>query len=304
VLEVGIRTPAVRWKSLVPLAKPRVVMLLVFTALISMVLSVQSGESMPWMKMLMGSLGIGCVACAAAVINCLVEKHIDAKMKRTQHRAIARGEISSVEALVFAMVLLGIGLTLLLTFNNVLTVGLTLGTFVGYAIFYTLVLKPATPQNIVIGGLSGAMPPILGWAAIHNVISPESLVLTLIIFVWTPPHFWSLALYRKEEYRASGLPMLPVTHGDHYTCLNIFLYTVLLVAVSFLPVAMGMCGVVYALAVTVLNARFVYLAYLLWRKGYQEPLARQTFWFSIWYLTFLFAALLLDKYSVMWLNAF
>ncbi|MES2207419.1 MAG: heme o synthase [Pseudomonadota bacterium] len=283
-------------QDLLPLAKPRVVMLLVFTAFISMLLSIAPNEAMPWLKIIMGSLGIGFVACSAAVINCLVEKQLDSKMRRTQHRALAQGRVSTAEALGFASILLLIGLVILLKFNNVLTVWLTLATFVGYALFYTVVLKPATPQNIVIGGLSGAMPPVLGWAAVHNAITPESLILTLIIFVWTPPHFWSLALYKKEEYKASGLPMLPVTHGEKYTCLNIFLYTVLLTAVTLLPVSMKMCGWIYAVSVTLLNVRFMYFGWILWRKGYEEKLARQSFWYSIWYLMLLFAALLVDKY--------
>lgn len=291
-----IQSLIVRWQNLLPLAKPRVVMLLVFTAFISMLLSIQPGQSMPWVEIIMGSLGIGFVACAAAVINCLVERHIDAKMRRTQHRGVDKGKASSKEALVFAALLLGIGLCILLVFNNVLTVWLTLATFVGYALFYTIVLKPATPQNIVIGGLSGAMPPVLGWAAIHNTVSPEALILCLIIFVWTPPHFWSLALYRKEEYRASGLPMLPVTHGEEYTCLNIFLYTLLLTAITLLPISLKMSGWIYGVIVTGLNFRFMYFGWMLWKKGYEEALARKSFWFSIWYLAFLFAALLVDKY--------
>lgn len=295
-----IQSCSEKWRVLFPLAKPRVVTLLVFTAFISMLLSIQSGQNMPWIKISMGSLGIGFVACAAAVINCLVEKQIDAKMKRTQHRGIAQGKVSEGDALVFAGFLLSVGLGILLTFNNVLTVWLTLATFVGYALFYTIVLKPATPQNIVIGGLSGAMPPVLGWAAIHNTVSPEALVLCLIIFIWTPPHFWSLALYKKEEYKASGLPMLPVTHGEAYTCLNIFLYTLLLTAITWLPISMKMCGWVYGVIVTLLNLRFMYFGWLLWRKGYQEAVARRAFWFSIWYLAFLFAGMLVDKYVAWW----
>lgn len=285
-----------RLANLIVLAKPRVVMLLVFTAFISMLLSVPADMAMPWIKIIAGSIGIGCVACAAAVINCLVEKHIDVKMRRTQHRASAKGIVSTYEALLFAGFLFFIGMSILLIFNNALTVYLTILTFVGYALFYTLVLKPATPQNIVIGGLSGAMPPVLGWAALHGVVSAEALILSLIIFIWTPPHFWSLALYRQEEYKASGLPMLPVTHGNHYTCLNIFLYTLLLTAITWLPISMKMCGWVYGVIVTLLNIRFMYFGWKLWRDGYDEPLARKSFWFSIWYLAWLFAALLLDKY--------
>ena len=275
------------------LTKPRVNMLISFCAVIGMLLALP--EAPPLGLLLVATLGITLVAMAAAAINCLVEAHIDAKMARTAWRPLPSGTITVQQTLVFSGMLGGLGLWLLFGWVNALTAWLTLATFVGYAVVYTLLLKPRTPQNIVIGGASGAMPPVLGWAAVTGQTPPEAWILFLIIFVWTPPHFWALALYRTEDYQRSGLPMLPVTHGPQFTQLHILLYTVLLVAVSLLPTAMGMNGWIYLVAALGLGLRFLQLAWMLHRQ-YSEPLARQTFRYSIHYLTWLFAALLLDHY--------
>ncbi|MFM1880814.1 MAG: hypothetical protein RLZZ344_1048 [Pseudomonadota bacterium] len=276
------------------LTKPRVNLLILFCAVIGMLLA--QPTLAPVDILVAATLGIGLVAGAAAAVNCLVESHIDAKMARTAWRPLPSGTLTVPQTLVFSGLLGGFGMWILFYFVNPLTAWLTLATFVGYAIVYTLILKPLTPQNIVIGGASGAMPPVLGWAAVANEAPPEAWVLFLIIFVWTPPHFWALALYRTEDYARSGLPMLPVTHGSDFTRLQILLYTVLLVATTLLPTALGMNGMFYLVAALLLGARFLYLAWALYRS-YSEPLAKQTFRFSINYLALLFAALLIDHYS-------
>ena len=282
-----------RVRQFFALTKPRVVSLIVFTAVIGMVLA-SSGLPPPG-ALFAGTLGIALVAGAAAAINCLVEQKIDAVMLRTRRRPLPRGEISATQTLVFAGVVGAMGLWLLFRFVNPLTMVLTLATFVGYAIVYTVLLKPATPQNIVIGGAAGAMPPVLGWAAVTNDVSGEALLLFLIIFIWTPPHFWSLALYRSDDYARAGLPMLPVTHGRRYTQLQVLLYTLALFAVSLLPFAARMSGVPYLVAAIALGAAFVHHAFRLYRR-YSDALARATFRFSIFYLAALFSALLLDHY--------
>jgi protoheme IX farnesyltransferase len=241
------------------------------------------------------TVGITLVAGAAAAINCLVEQHIDAKMARTAWRPLPSGTLTPFQTLVFSGILGGIGTFLLYAFVNPLTTWLTLATFVGYAIIYTVILKPLTPQNIVIGGASGAMPPVLGWAAVTGQAPIEAWVLFLIIFVWTPPHFWALALYRTDDYARSGLPMLPVTHGARFTQLQILLYTLLLVATTALPTLIGMSGMVYLASALFLGGYFLWLAWKLY-QNYSEPLARKTFKYSINYLALLFAALLLDHY--------
>ena len=233
----------VRFRQFLSLAKPRVVSLIVFVAMIGMFLAVP--DLPPVVPFVFGTVGIALVAGAAAAINCLVEQKVDALMARTRRRPLPSGELSSRSTLLFATLVGGLGLFLLYRFVNPLTMWLTLATFVGYAIIYTVLLKPATPQNIVIGGASGAMPPVLGWAAVTNDVPPEALLLFLIIFVWTPPHFWSLALYREQDYARAGLPMLPVTHGRRYTQLMIVLYTIALVAVTLLPFTIRMSGYVY-----------------------------------------------------------
>ncbi|HSV59697.1 MAG TPA: heme o synthase [Variovorax sp.] len=278
------------------LTKPRVVQLIVFCAFIGMVLAVPGVPG--WTDVLQGalaSLGIWLVAAAAAAFNCLVEKGIDAKMKRTAWRPTARGELSDRQALVFSAALCALGSALLWFTVNPLTMWLTFATFVGYAVIYTVVLKPLTPQNIVIGGASGAMPPVLGWAAMRGDVGPEALILFLIIFLWTPPHFWALALYRVEDYRKAGLPMLPVTHGNEFTRLQVLLYTFILFAACLMPFIYGMSGWLYLLVAVAVSVGFSGYAFALWRN-YSDALARKTFRFSLIHLSVLFAALLVDHY--------
>ena len=278
------------------LTKPRVVQLIVFCAVIGMVLAVPGLPSAVDLRIAaFAALGIWLVAGAAAAFNCLIEKGIDAKMRRTAWRPTAKGELSDTQTLVFSAALCAIGSAILYVTVNPLTMWLTFATFVGYAIIYTVVLKPRTPQNIVIGGASGAMPPVLGWAAMRGDVGPEALVLFLIIFLWTPPHFWALALYRVGDYRKSGLPMLPVTHGSEFTRLQILLYTLVLFAACLLPFAIGMSSWLYLLAALVLSAGFTWYGFRLWRD-YSDALARKTFRFSLIHLSVLFAALLLDHY--------
>ncbi len=276
------------------LTKPRVVSLIVFCAVIGMFLAVPDGLP-PAQTVFFATVGIALVAGAAAAVNCLVEQKIDALMARTRARPLPRGEVSSPETLLFSGVVGGLGLTLLWHGVNPLTMWLTLATFVGYAIIYTVILKPATPQNIVIGGASGAMPPVLGWAAVTGEVSHQALLLFLIIFAWTPPHFWSLALYRTREYARAGLPMLPVTHGPEFTRLQVLLYTIILVAVTLLPFATRMSGWIYLFCALALGFVFLAYAWLLWRE-YSDNVARRTFRYSILYLSVLFAALLVDHY--------
>ncbi|HEY3432963.1 MAG TPA: heme o synthase [Rhodocyclaceae bacterium] len=272
--------------------KLRVNSLIVFTAMIGMLLAAPGWPSLS--RLLFASVGIALVAGAAAAINCLVERTIDARMARTRSRPLPQGLISPVETLTLACITGGTGLWILGSAVNTLTMWLTLATFLGYAIVYTLLLKPNTPMNIVIGGASGAMPPVLGWAAMTGEVSLAALALFLIIFLWTPPHFWALACYRRDEYAAAGLPMLPVTHGVPLTCLHILLYTVLLVAVSYLPFTLGTTGPVYVTLVTLLNLHYLEVAWKLWRN-YSDTAARAAFRWSIVYLTCLFAALFADR---------
>ena len=285
-----------RYAQFYALTKPRVVQLIVFCAVIGMVLAIPGLPSLEQLRVAgLASLGIWLVAGAAAAFNCLVEKSIDAKMKRTAWRPTAKGELSDWQTLVFSAVLCALGSWLLWVTVNPLTMWLTFATFVGYAVIYTVILKPLTPQNIVIGGASGAMPPVLGWAALTGDVGPEALILFLIIFLWTPPHFWALALYRVEDYRKSGLPMLPVTHGNEFTRLQILLYTLVLFASCLLPFIIGMSSWLYLVASLVFNGMFVAYGYKLWRE-YSDELARRTFRFSLIHLSGLFAALLLDHY--------
>ena len=278
------------------LTKPRVVQLIVFCALIGMVLAVPGVPAWDDVRLaLIACAGIWLVAGAAAAFNCLVEKGIDAKMKRTAWRPTAMGELRDWQTLLFAGVLCFAGSLILYRWVNPLTMWLTFATFVGYAVVYTVILKPLTPQNIVIGGASGAMPPVLGWAAMRGDVSPEALILFLIIFLWTPPHFWALALYRVEDYRKSGLPMLPVTHGNEFTRLQVFLYTLVLFAACLMPFAYGMSSWFYLAAAVVLGSGFCWYGFRLWRN-YSDALARKTFRFSLIHLSLLFAALLVDHY--------
>ena len=284
---------AVRAHQFLQLTKPRVVSLIVFTAVIGMLLAIPG--PVPLQPLVFGTLGIALVAGAAAAFNCLVEQKIDALMTRTRQRPLPSGALTSLQTLVFAGLIGGAGLVILYRLVNPLTMWLTLATFVGYAVIYTVVLKPLTPQNIVIGGASGAMPPVLGWTAVTGEVNHDALLLFLIIFAWTPPHFWSLALYRRDDYRKAGVPMLPVTHGDRFTRLSVLLYTLILTAVSLLPYATRMSGAVYLACVVVLDA--IYLGYatrIVTR--YSDQLARSAFRYSIWYLAALFAALLIDHY--------
>lgn len=293
--------PLTRWRQYTALTKPRVIQLIVFCALIGMLLAAPGVPGPHELGLaLAASVGIGLVASAAAAFNCLIEQHIDARMKRTAWRPTARGDLSRGQALLFSAVLGSAGMVLLHQAVNPLTAWLTFGTFVGYAVVYTVILKPLTPQNIVIGGASGAMPPLLGWTAMTGEVSPEAVGLFLIIFLWTPPHFWALALYRAEDYARAGLPMLPVTHGSEFTRLQILLYTIVLVPATLLPFIQGLSGLPYLFAALVLGALFIARAWKLWR-GYSELLARKTFRFSIWHLSLLFGALLIDHYLRPWL---
>jgi protoheme IX farnesyltransferase len=290
-----IATPTLssRIQQFYALTKPRVVSLIVFTAVIGMFLATPG--MVPPELLLAGTAGIALVAGAAAAVNCLVEQKIDALMARTKFRPLPQGQITPVETFIFAGIVGGTGLAVLYHWVNALTMWLTLATFVGYAVVYTVILKPMTPQNIVIGGASGAMPPVLGWAAVTGQVSAEALTLFLIIFAWTPPHFWALALYRKHEYAKAGVPMLPVTHGDLYTRLHVLLYTVILFACSLFPFVVKLSGLIYLTCAVALGIVFLGYAIRIY-SHYSDSLARRTFRFSIFYLTALFAALLVDHY--------
>jgi len=289
---------AVRARQFYALTKPRVVQLIVFCAVIGMLMA---APGLPdWKVAAAATVGIWLVAAAAAAFNCLVEQRIDARMRRTAWRPTARGELAPATTLLFSGVLFLIGSVLLWVAVNPLTMWLTFATFVGYAVIYTVLLKPLTPQNIVIGGASGAMPPVLGWAAMRGDVGAEACMMFLIIFLWTPPHFWALALYRAEDYRKAGLPMLPITHGNEFTRLHVLLYTLVLFAATLLPFIYRMSGMVYLVAALGLGGVFTGYAWKLWRR-YSDALARRTFRFSILYLAALFAALLLDHYLAPWL---
>lgn len=292
-MTMSLQRLSINCRSFFLMCKPRVTALIVFTALIGMFLATSSLP--PLSLMLAATVGIALASGAAAAFNCLIEQKIDALMARTRGRPLPTGQVNSVQTAVFATVVGVLGLGILYYYVNPLTMWLTFGTFVGYAVIYTIFLKPATPLNIVIGGASGAMPPILGWAAMTNSVSPESLILFLIIFAWTPPHFWALALYRRNEYAKSGLPMLPVTHGEEFTRLHILLYTIILIAVTLMPIGSGMSGWIYLVSTTLLNIVFLLYAVQIYRT-YSDDLAKRTFRYSILYLTLLFAALLLDHY--------
>jgi protoheme IX farnesyltransferase len=275
------------------LTKPRVTQLAVFCAVIGMFLA---SEQLPdWRVVAAATLGIWLVAAAAFAVNCLAEREIDARMARTARRPMAMGDITVRQTVVFASLIGGAGMAILYTLVNPLTMWLTFVTFVGYAVIYTLILKPATPQNIVIGGLSGAMPPALGWAAVAGDVPMQAWLLVLIIFVWTPPHFWALALYRRDDYARSGLPMLPVTHGLPFTQFHVWLYTIVLAATSLLPFAVRMSGLIYLAAAVILDIIFLRHAWQIYRH-YSDQVARKAFTYSILYLALLFAALLVDHY--------
>ena len=292
-LQLTSHDTAQRMRQFYALTKPRITLLVVFCAVIGMFLATPG--MVPWRVLFAATAGIALLASAAFAINCLIEQEIDAKMSRTRARPLPRGELTSLQTVVFAGMIGGIGMFLLYRYVNALTMWLTFGTFVGYAIIYTIVLKPATPQNIVIGGLSGAMPPLLGWTAVTGEVAPEALLLVLIIYAWTPPHFWALALYRTEDFARAGLPMLPVTHGQKFTRLHVLLYTLVLVASTMLPFAYGMSGWIYLTAALLLDAMFLYYAVRIY-TAYSDRLAQQTFRYSVVYLAALFTALLLDHY--------
>ena len=278
------------------LTKPRVNMLIVFCAMIGMFMAWNTEASQPFSLQLFfwATLGIAMLSAAAAVVNCLIEKQIDAKMARTAWRPLPSGNLSINQTLIFAILLGATGFILLFTFVNSITAYLTLATFAGYAFLYTVVLKPLTPQNIVIGGASGAMPPVLGWAAVNGSVSPEAWLLFLIIFVWTPPHFWALALYRVDDYKRTGLPMLPVTHGSKFTRLQILLYASLLFPVALSPVLVGMSSYIYLVVSSVATIYFIILCWKLYIE-YSERTARYVFRYSIYYLSLVFAGLIIDK---------
>ncbi|EIK53289.1 protoheme IX farnesyltransferase [Stutzerimonas stutzeri TS44] len=284
------------WRDYLELTKPKVVLLMLITSLVGMFLATRAG--VPWTVLLFGNLGIALCAGGAAAVNHVVDRRIDAVMARTHKRPLAEGRVSPAAALTFALALGVAGLALLLAFTNALAAWLTLASLIGYAVIYTGFLKRATPQNIVIGGLAGAAPPLLGWVAVTGQISAEPLLLVLIIFAWTPPHFWALAIHRRAEYAKVNIPMLPVTHGVHYTKVHILLYTAILLAVSFLPFAIHMSGLPYLLAAALLGARFLYWAIALYRDS-RPHAAIKTFKFSIWYLFALFIALLVDHYLLL-----
>ena len=279
--------------QLLRLGKPRVVALIVFTAIIGMFLATPGLP--PPGPLLFGAIGIALVATSAAALNCLIEQKIDATMARTRARPLPMGDVTPPQALAFVVVVGVAGLLVLHSLTNPLTMWLTLATFLGYAVIYTIFLKPRTPQNIVIGGTSGAMPPVLGWCAVTGEISSDALLLFLIIFAWTPPHFWALALYRKHEYARAGVPMLPVTHGDRFTRLYILLYTMILSALCLMPFVSGMSGAIYLISALALNSVFLAYAIRIY-VNYSDRLARRTFRYSIVYLSCLFAALLVDHY--------
>ena len=275
------------------LTKPRVTQLAVFCAVIGMFLATPTLPD--WRLLIAATVGIWLLAGAAFAVNCLVEAEIDSRMARTARRPMAMGEITVPQTLLFSGVIGGMGMWVLYNLVNPLTMWLTFATFVGYAVIYTIILKPATPQNIVIGGLSGAMPPALGWAAIANDVPMQAWILVLIIFVWTPPHFWALALYRRDDYAKSGLPMLPITHGLKFTQFHIWLYTIVLVATSMLPFIVHMSGLIYLVSASVLGLIFLWYAWRIYQH-YTDLIARKAFTYSIIYLSLLFAALLVDHY--------
>ncbi len=283
------------------LTKPRVVMLIVFTAIVGMFLAVPGWPD--FLTIILASLGIGLAASSGAAMNQIIDMRADAIMARTQDRPLATGGLSVWQAIVFAALLCIAGMVILVVWVNTLTAVLTFISMVGYGVIYTVFLKPATPQNIVIGGAAGAAPPLLGWTAMTNAITPEGCLLFLIIFAWTPPHFWALALYRRDEYAEAGVPMLPVTHGEEFTRLQILLYTYILVAVTLLPFTIHMFGGIYLLGAVYLNARFMYFVVKLYRN-YSDELSKKTFYYSIMYLMYLFAVMLVDHYlwdrAVLW----
>jgi protoheme IX farnesyltransferase len=277
------------------LCKPRVVLLMILTSLVGMCLAT---DNVPMMPLVFGNLGIALVAGAAAAFNHIADQHFDKLMRRTQNRPIVQGKISVRNSLIFASVLCLVGIAVLYSLINTLTAELTFLSLIGYAVFYTLYLKHATPQNIVIGGIAGAAPPLLGWTAVTGYVCPQALLLVLIIYVWTPPHFWALAIYRLEDYAKANIPMLPHTHSVAFTKLNILLYTILLCCVSILPYIINMSGLIYLVGAMLINLGFLFHAIRLYKSD-NKQYAIATFWYSIYYLGILFVLLLMDHYFML-----
>ncbi len=293
--DLSVELDRVGWRDYLELTKPRVVALMILTTVIGMMLAVPG--MVPWNVLLFGNLGIALCAGAAAAVNHVVDRQVDMRMARTFNRPVAKGRVAPVQAMLFAAVTGTMGMAILLMLVNALTAWLTFGSLLGYAVVYTMFLKRATPQNIVIGGLAGAAPPLLGWTAVTGEISGHGLLLVLIIFAWTPPHFWALAVHRKDEYVKAGIPMLPVTHGVQYTKLHILFYTLILILVSLLPFITGMSGWLYLASALLLGAGFLYWALVLyWDK--HDDAGMETFKYSIVYLMVLFVMLLLDHYLI------
>ncbi|MBT5388705.1 MAG: protoheme IX farnesyltransferase [Porticoccaceae bacterium] len=286
-------TSTVTWRDYLELCKPNVVALMILTSVIGMLLA--TSQTVPLEILLFGNLGIALCAGSAAAVNHIVDRHVDDKMARTANRPIAQGRLEPGQAILFALITGIAGMIILLVYTNVLTAWLTLASLVGYAFIYTMFLKRATPQNIVIGGLAGAAPPLLGWVAVTGEIHHNALLLVLIIFAWTPPHFWALAIHRKDEYAQAEIPMLPVTHGERYTKINILLYTVMLIIITVLPYLTGMFGWLYLTGSLLLGARFLYWAIVMW---FNKDSGMKTFKFSIIYLMVLFALMLVDHYLI------
>jgi protoheme IX farnesyltransferase len=294
-LNEGVLQETAHWRDYYELTKPKVVILIVFTAVVGMLLAVPGWPGA--IPLLFGTLGIGLAASSAAVVNHVLDARIDVHMSRTQNRPLPKGKLSQKHALSFAMLLCVIAMLMLWFIVNPLTASLTFASLIGYAVVYTVYLKRATPQNIVIGGAAGAAPPVLGWTAVTGEIHSDALLLFLIVFVWTPPHFWALAIAKIDDYARVGIPMLPVTHGDEFTKRYILLYTILLVLVTILPYLSGMSGLIYLVAALVLGGRFLYYAIKL-MSDRSEELPMQIFRFSISYLMYLFVALLIDHYFI------
>jgi protoheme IX farnesyltransferase len=293
--QTELNTAAVNWRDYLELCKPNVVALMILTSVIGMVLATQ--QSVPLSVLIFGNLGIALCAGSAAAVNHIVDRHVDDKMARTLNRPLAQGRITPRQAILFALITGLLGMTILLIFTNVLTAWLTLASLVGYAFIYTMFLKRATPQNIVIGGLAGAAPPLLGWTAVTGEIHHNALLLVLIIFAWTPPHFWALAVHRKDEYAKAKIPMLPVTHGERYTKINILLYTLLLIIVTTMPYLTGMFGWLYLVSSLLLGLGFLYWAIVMLRSEGGNS-GMKTFQYSIVYLMVLFAVMLVDHYFI------
>ncbi|MDB9958565.1 heme o synthase [Oceanospirillaceae bacterium] len=284
---------SINWRDYYEMCKPNVVFLMILTSLVGMFLAVPG--MVPWPVLIWGNLGIAMVSGASAVVNHVIDRRIDGQMGRTHNRPVAKGKVKPSHAIIFAALMTVVGLAILYVLVNPMVAWLTLASSIGYAFIYTGYLKRATPQNIVIGGLAGAMPPLLGWVAVTGTIDPNALLLVLIIYAWTPPHFWALAIHKRDEYAKVEIPMLPVTHGLEFTGLQILLYTVLMIISTMLPYIVGMSGFIYLVGVTLLNIRFLYWAFRLYRGAYEKA-AMKTFWYSIIYLMLLFVLLLVDHY--------